>query len=128
MEEGGSLDQDAAGKDAFADAVGRVQRRSGEEQLGIASVIFAHLIHAKYALIEPLSEEGRKAIQERIASIDHGEGVPTEEAQIFKWPQSLDQDAAGKDAFADAVGREQRRAGDEQGDMAGIIFALLDEH
>src|SRR4030088_1877887 len=98
MEEGGSLDRDAAGKDAFADAVGRVQRRSGEEQLGIACVIFALLIHAKYALIEPLSEEGRKAI-------------PMEEPQIFKWLKSLDRDAAGKDAFADAVGRVQRRSG-----------------
>ena len=61
--------------------------------------------------------------------MDRGEGgVPVEEVEIFKRLKNFDRDAAGKDAFADAVGRVQRRSGDEQGDIACIIFALLDEH
>jgi hypothetical protein len=122
MEEVGCIDPDAAGKDAFAAAVGRVQRRSAEEQLGIAWVIFALL-----SMIEALSEEGSKAIQDRIASIGCGEDVLMEESKIFEWLKSLDPDAAGKDAFAAAVSRMQRRSSKEQGDIACIVFALLDD-
>jgi len=85
-------------------------------------------IEAKYGLIEPLSEEDRKAIQEGIASLDRGEGVPMEELEIFKRLKNHDRDAAGKDAFADAIARVQRRSGGEQGGIAHVIFALLDEY
>ena len=64
------------------------------------------------------SEEDRRASQEGIASLDRGEGVPMEEVEIFKGLKNLDRDAAGKDAFADAAGRVQRRPGEEQGGIA----------
>jgi hypothetical protein len=111
-EDVGSLVGDALGRDAFADAVSRVQRRSGEEQLGIACVIFGLLIEAKYGLIEPLSE-------------------PVEDfLNCFSTflLKRLDRDAAGRDALADAVSRVQRRSGEEQEWIACAIFALLDEH
>jgi hypothetical protein len=85
-------------------------------------------IEEKYGLIEPLSEEDRKAIRERIASLDRGEAVPMEDLEIFKRLKNYDRAAAGKDAFADAVGRVQRRPGEEQGGIAHVIFALLHEY
>jgi hypothetical protein len=85
-------------------------------------------IEAKYGVIEPLSEEDRKAIQEGIASLDRGEAVSMEDLEIFKRLKTFDRAAAGNDAFADAVSRVQRRPGEEQGGIAHVIFALLDEY
>jgi hypothetical protein len=52
----------------------------------------------------------------------------TEEIEIFKRLENFDRDAAGNDAFSDAVGRVQRRSGEEQGGIAHVIFALVDEY
>jgi len=61
--------------------------------------------------------------------MDRGEGgVPVEEVEFFKRLKNFDRDAAGKDAFADAIGRVQRRPGEEQGGIAHVILALLDEY
>jgi hypothetical protein len=48
-----NYDRDAAGKEDFLDAISRVHKRSGEEQAGIADVIFALLDEYRFDDIPP---------------------------------------------------------------------------
>ena len=85
-------------------------------------------IERKYDLIEPLTDEGRLAIEEGVKSIERDGGIPAEE--VFKKVNldNYDRDAAGKEDFLDAISRVHKRSGEEQADVADVIFALLDEY
>jgi hypothetical protein len=48
-----NYDRDAAGKEDFLDAISRVHKRSGEEQAGVADVIFALLDEYRFDDIPP---------------------------------------------------------------------------
>jgi hypothetical protein len=48
-----NYDRDAAGKEDFLDAISRVHKRSGEEQAGVADVIFALLDECRFDDIPP---------------------------------------------------------------------------
>jgi hypothetical protein len=48
-----NYDRDAAGKEHFLDAISRVHKQSGEEQAGVADVIFALLDEYRFDDIPP---------------------------------------------------------------------------
>jgi hypothetical protein len=85
-------------------------------------------IEHKYDLIEKLTEEERQAIEEGRRSMERGEGIPMEE--VFKKFNlaDYDRDAAGKEDFEDAISRVRKLSGEEQGDVADVIFAFLNEY
>jgi hypothetical protein len=85
-------------------------------------------IEKKYDLIEPVTEEERLAIEEGRKSIERGEGIPMEEVKKKFGLENIDRDAIGKEDFDDAILRVQKLAGEEQGDIADIIYALLNEY
>jgi hypothetical protein len=85
-------------------------------------------IEKKYDLIEPITEEERLAIEEGRKSFKRGEGVPMEEVMKKFGLENIDRDAIGKEDFDDAVLRVQKLAGEEQGDIADVIYALLNEY
>jgi hypothetical protein len=87
-------------------------------------------IERKYDLLEPLSEADKRAIDEGLADIKAGRFITQEQfeekyAHILK---DYDRDAAGKESFADAVSRVGRLPGEEQNDIASVLFALLNEY
>ena len=85
-------------------------------------------IEKKYDLNEPLTKEDRLAIEESRKSIERDEGIPMEE--VFKKfnLEDYDRDAAGKEDFADAISRVQKLPGEEQGDVADVMYALLQQY
>jgi hypothetical protein len=87
-----------------------------------------NVIEHKYDLIEKLTEEERQAIEEGRRSMERGEGIPMEE--VFKEFNLADddRDAGGKEAFEDAISRVRKLSGEEQGDVADVIFAFLNEY
>jgi hypothetical protein len=92
--------------------------------------LFAALdtIDRKYDLIPPLSDADREAIEEGMRSLNDGKGIPMEEVEVFKRLKDFDHDAAGRNDFVDVVSRVNRLSGEEQGRVADVIFALLDEY
>jgi hypothetical protein len=87
-----------------------------------------NVIEHKYDLIEKLTEEELQAIEEGRRSMERGEGIPMEE--VFKKfnLEAYDRDAAGKEDFDDAISRVRELSGEEQGDVADVIFAFLNEY
>ena len=85
-------------------------------------------IEKKYDLIEPVTEEERLAIEEGRKSIERGEGIPMEEVMKKFGLDEYDRDAGGKDDLADAISRIQKLSGEEQGQIADVLFALLNEY
>ena len=84
----------------------------------------------KYDLLPKLTEEELKAIEEGLAELDAGLGMPAEELWA-KWDHLLkdyDRAVAGKADFEDAAGRVRKLSGEEQGDVADVIFAFLNEY
>jgi len=65
--DGRNHDRDAAGKDAFADAIGRVQRRPGEEQ-GALPTLSLRSWTSTSSTFRRHHRDGRAAIAERRAS------------------------------------------------------------
>jgi hypothetical protein len=85
-------------------------------------------IEKKYDLIEPVTEEERLAIEEGRKSIERGEGIPMEEVMKKFGLENYDRDAAGKKDLAEAVLRIEKLSGEEQGDIADVIYALLNQY
>jgi hypothetical protein len=84
------------------------------------------MIDRKYDLMEKLaSEEWQAMVESRddVARIESG-------SLGFGYTSLSDKDVAamGRKHFEDAVTRARRRNGEEQGDIADLIFALLDEY
>jgi hypothetical protein len=87
-------------------------------------------IERKYDLLPKPTEEELNAIKEGLAELDAGRGIPAEEVWA-KWDHLLkdyDRDAAGKADFEDAARRVRKLSGEEQGDVADVILALLNEY
>jgi hypothetical protein len=85
-------------------------------------------IERKFDLLPTLDDTQRRAIEQGLKSLERGEGVPMEDVALFKSLAGYDRDAAGKEDFADAIERVKKLSGQEQGDIAGVILALLNEH
>jgi len=85
-------------------------------------------IERKYDLLEPVSEEDRRAIEEGLASLDRGEAIPMEDLEIFKHLKDYDHDSVGREDLADAVSRVKKLSGEQQRDVADVILALLNEY
>ena len=86
-------------------------------------------IERKYDLLETLSEEDRMAIERGQADIKAGRVFTDEEVRgHFKDAlKDYDADTAGREALLDAVSRVQKLSGQEQRDIAYVIFAVLNE-
>ena len=87
-------------------------------------------IEHKYDLLEPLSDADWLAIEKGLADIEAGRFITGEQfkekyAHILK---DYDRDSAGKEAFADAVSRVVSLPGEDQNEVANVIFAILDEY
>ena len=85
-------------------------------------------IERKYDLQEKPTEEEIKAIEQGRAEIERGEYVTSEEVFERLGIGEVDTDAMGKEDFEDAICRVRRLTGEEQGDIADVIFALLNEY
>lgn len=86
-------------------------------------------IERKYDLIKPLSEADRGAIEKSHADVEAGRFV-THEELLEKYPdvfKDYDRDATGRKQFLEATQRVQKLPGEQQGGVADVIWALLDE-
>jgi hypothetical protein len=85
-------------------------------------------IERKYDLIEKLTPEEWEAVAESKDDIAHQDdlaaGLALSKTRLSK--ESID--VLGKQHFEEAVRRVLLRDGDQQGDVADLIFALLDEY
>jgi hypothetical protein len=83
-------------------------------------------LEKKYGLVEKLAEGEWQAVVESrddVARITSGSPALSKTSLRPK-----DIDAMGKKHFDEAVARVRMRPGEEQGDVADLIFALLDEY
>lgn len=85
-------------------------------------------IEKKFDLIEPLTEGERLAIEGGLKSMERREGIPMEEVMKKFGLENFDRNSAGKKYFIDAISRVQILSGEEQGDVADVIFALLNQY
>jgi hypothetical protein len=114
----------------FAFVITTIIQRVRDFPKGALTELFRSLdrIEKKYDLIEPVTEEERLAIEEGRKSIERGEGIPMEEVMKKFGLDEYDRDAGGKDDLADAISRIQKLSGEEQGQIADVLFALLNEY
>ena|ERR1019366_2150369 len=85
-------------------------------------------IERKYDLLRPLSEEDRQTIEASLADADAGRFVPHEEVEAFfqKALKGYDAETDGRDAFHEAAALIGKVPGEQQGEIANLLFVLLD--
>jgi hypothetical protein len=84
-------------------------------------------IEKKFDLGETPSEEDLHDIEEGRKAYARGDYVTLEDLLKEAGPApAIDWDAAGKEELASAIKEVKKLSGEEQGDIADMIFALLD--
>lgn len=87
-------------------------------------------IERKHRLQYPANDETHAAIAAALEQLERGELVPHEDVKALfgTLPDSQSREKAGKAALDDAMARARKRSGEEQGEIADVLFALLDEY
>jgi hypothetical protein len=89
-------------------------------------------IERKHNLLEEPTPEDLAAIRQGEAEFARGEYITQEELEVELSRTTgfsrIDPDALGKEDFEDALNRVRKLTGEEQGDIAGVIFGLLGQY